>query len=53
MHDPVTSLRRRRIRPLRTVAIVGLIFAAALAVLFYVVTYKNLGFDYLHDMFKS
>jgi hypothetical protein len=53
IHDPVTSLRRRRIRPLRTMAIVGLIFAAALAVLFYVVTYKNLGFDYLHDMFKS
>lgn len=53
IHDPVTSLRRRRIRPLRTAAIVGLIFAAALAVLFYVVTYKNLGFDYLHDMFKS
>ena len=51
--DPVTSLRRRRIRPLRTAVIVGLICAAALALLFYVVTYRKLGFGYLHDMFRS
>jgi len=52
-HDPVTSLRRGQIRPLRTAVIVGLICAAALALLLYVVTYRKLGFGYLHDVFKS
>jgi hypothetical protein len=50
--DPVTSLRRRQIRPLRTAVIVGLICAAALALLFYILTYRKLGFDYVVDLFR-
>jgi hypothetical protein len=52
-HDPVTSLRRGRIRPLRTAVIVGVICAAALALMFYVVAYRKLGFGHLLDVFRS
>jgi hypothetical protein len=52
-HDPATSLRRRRIRPLRAAVIVGLLCAAALALLLYMVTYRKLGIGYFHDVFKS
>jgi hypothetical protein len=51
--DPGASFRGGQIRPLRTAVIVGLICAAALALLLYVVTYRKLGFGYLHDVFKS
>jgi hypothetical protein len=51
--DHGTSFRKRQIRPLRTAVIVGLICAAALALLLYMVTWGKLGFGYLHDMFKS
>ncbi len=51
--DPVTSLGNRRIRPLTTAVIVGLICAAALALVLYALTYSKLGFGYLHDVFKS
>jgi hypothetical protein len=51
--NPVSSSRRRQIRPLRAAVIVGLICAAGLALLFYVITYSKLGFGYLHDMFRG
>jgi TolA-binding protein len=51
--DPDTAFRRRQLRALRTAVIVGLICAAALALLFYFVTYRKLGFGYLHGWFKS
>ena len=50
---PATSLRIRPIRPLRTAVIIGLIFAAALALVLYALTYSKLGICYLHDVFKS
>ena len=51
--DPVASLRRGRIRPVRAAVIVGLICAGALALLFYLVTYSKLGFGYFHDLFRG
>jgi hypothetical protein len=51
-HDPGSSLRRRRIRPLRAALIVGLICAAVLALVFYALTYRQLGFGSLLDVFK-
>jgi hypothetical protein len=51
--DPGASFHTRQIRPLRTAVIVGLICAATLALLFYVLTYRKLGFGYLHDVFKG
>jgi hypothetical protein len=44
--------RRRQLRTWRTVLIVGLICAAALAFALYVVTYRKLGFGYFHGVFK-
>ncbi len=52
-HNPVTSLRRRRVRPLRAAVIVGLICAAVLALVFYALTYWQLGFDTVLGWFKS
>jgi hypothetical protein len=52
-HDPVTSLRRRRVQPLRAALIVGVICAAALALVFCVLTYRQLGFSNLLNWFKS
>lgn len=46
-------LQRRQIRPLRIAVIVGLICAAALALLFYIVTWRKLGFGYFHGVSKS
>jgi hypothetical protein len=51
--DPDTAFRRRQLRALRTAVIVGLICAAALALLFYFVTYRKLGFGYLHGWFQT
>jgi hypothetical protein len=44
--------RRRQLRTWRTALIVGLICAAALALVLYVVTYRKLGFGYFHGVFK-
>jgi hypothetical protein len=52
-HNPVTSLRRRRLRPLRAALIVGLICAAMLALVFYALSYRQLGFDNILGWFKS
>lgn len=51
-HNPVTSLRRPRLRPLRAAVIVGLICAAVLALVFYALTYRQLGFGSLLDVLK-
>ena len=48
-HD--TSFRRREVRAMRTAVIVGLLCAAALALLFYFVSYRKLGFGFLHGWF--
>ena len=50
--DAGATFRRRRIRALRTVVIVCLIFAAALALLLYLVTRQKLGFGSLHAVLK-
>jgi hypothetical protein len=49
--DPGALVRRRQMWALRTAVIVGLLCAAGLALLFYLVTYRKLGFGYLHGMF--
>ncbi len=48
---PVALLRRRQSRALRVAVIVGMICAAVLALVFYVVTYRKLGFGYLRSLF--
>jgi len=50
--DAGATFRRRRIRALRTVVIVCLIFAAALALLLYLVTRQKLGFGPLNAVLK-
>jgi hypothetical protein len=44
--------RRRQLRTWRTVLIVGLICAAALALVLYMVTYRKLGLGYFHGVFN-
>ena len=48
LSDPRVLARRRQVRALKTAVIVGLVCAAGLALLFYVVTYSKLGFGYFH-----
>ncbi len=45
-------LRRRQLRALRTAVIVGLLCAAALALVLYALTYWKLGYGYLHKLIK-
>jgi hypothetical protein len=49
--SPAPTLRKPPIRALRTAVIVGLICAAGIALLFYLVTYQKLGGGYLHRLF--
>jgi len=44
--------RRRQLRTWRTALIVGLICAAALALVLYALTYGKLGFGYFHSVFR-
>jgi hypothetical protein len=53
LSDPAASLRIRHIRPLTTAVIVGLICAASIALLLYMVTYSKLGFGYFHGLLKG
>ncbi|HSA12457.1 MAG TPA: hypothetical protein P5205_19025 [Candidatus Paceibacterota bacterium] len=47
-----TAFRRRRIRALQVVVVICLIFAAALALLLYLVTCRKLGFGPFHAVLK-
>jgi hypothetical protein len=49
---PGASFRRHAIHPLRTALIVGLICAAALAIVLYLLTCKKFGLDQIYHAFK-
>jgi hypothetical protein len=53
MPAPRIAFRRGHVRPMRTALIVGVLCAAALALLLYLVAFRKLGLDYLHDLFKG